>query len=78
MAMLLDAFDSSSIKKDEKDEDDELSKQLNVIKQKIMEKIVSFKNWILRKTDVHPNKDDASRFSFLKIIYYKNFLYLYI
>jgi hypothetical protein len=50
MAMLLDAFDSSSIKTNE-DGDDELSKQLNKIKLKITKQIDKIKLWFKQKTE---------------------------
>ena len=50
MAMLLDAFDSSSIKTNE-DADDELSKQLNKLKLKITKQIDKIKLWFKQKTE---------------------------
>jgi hypothetical protein len=47
LAMVLDAFDSSAIKKGE--EDDELSKQFNILKVKLETKFKSLKFWFKTK-----------------------------
>ena len=51
MAMLLDAFDSSAIKNDEEEEDNELNKQLNNLKESFNKRIDSIKLWFRRKTE---------------------------
>jgi hypothetical protein len=45
--MVLDAFDSSAIKKGE--EDDELSKKFNILKVKLEKKLKSLKLWFKTK-----------------------------
>ena len=47
LAMVLDAFDSSAIKKGE--EDDELSKKFNILKVKLEKKLKSLKLWFKTK-----------------------------
>ena len=48
LAMVLDAFDSTSIKNSD-DKEDELSKQLNNIKAKLFKKLSYLKSWLQTK-----------------------------
>jgi hypothetical protein len=60
MAMLLDAFDASSIQ-NSKEEEDELSKELNKIKLKISKFFNSIVMWFKRKTAIHPDSDQTGK-----------------